>query len=409
MDQHRDTEPLPRWSQELEIAALRGVDHASQGNVPQAESIAVTSVWQLESPDAADRAMSDQAEAYVYRRVAHPNARALATKLATLHGAKRAIVTAQGMSAIAAVAIAGLHPGAQVWMGEELYGETSLLLADHLTRWQVQVRTFDPCDPQQVSQLAAAGPVELVFIETITNPRVRIPDIAAVAGATHQAGGRLVVDNTFATYLLCRPLELGADIVVESLGKQVNGHSDGMLGLIAGQDERHLANIANVVKTFGWASSPLDCYLTHRGLPSLALRMERACANAMALADQLSQIDGVRVVDYPGLVTHTGNAAAIRQFRGGFGWMLCFQIAADRAQVERLFKALRPDIRFVPSLGDSSTTLSHPLSTSHRGTATELLTRLGIDHGTIRVSCGIEPTQWLVDRFSQALQEDCND
>ena len=396
---------LDSWPMELETAALTSADDLINDNSPQAESLALTSVWQLQSPTDAIEAMTGQAETFVYRRVEHPNARSLASKLALLHRASQVVLTAQGMSALAAVAIAHLRPGAHVWMGNELYGETSQLLIRSLAQWQVVVRTFDPCDAEQVLQLSQAKQLDLVFIETLTNPRLRAPNIAQVANATHQAGGKLVVDNTFATHLLCRPLELGADFVVESLGKQVNGHSDGMLGLVAARDTQLMSPIAAAVKTFGWTSSPLDCYLTQRGLLTLAVRMQRACENALALAGCLSHVPGIQRVDYPGLATHSSYPITQQQFRGGFGWMLCFQVAASQQRVEKLFAALRPEIRFVPSLGDVNTTLSHPLLTSHRNTAPETLAILGIDHGTIRVSCGIEPTAWLLHRFKLALRE----
>ncbi len=402
MSQLPNSPELDHWLAELEIAALQTPVPSAGANLPQADSLALTSVWQLESPSAADSAMTGQGESFVYRRVAHPNARSLANKLATLHGATRAVVTAQGMSAIAAIALTGLQPGARVWMGEELYGETSQLLGQRLARWQIEVHTFDPCDAEQVAQLATSR-VDYVFIETLTNPRLRMPDLTRLAEATHQAGGKLVVDNTFATHLLCRPLPLGADLVVESLGKQVNGHSDGMVGMIAGHDPQLMDELARTIKTFGWTSSPLDCYLTQRGLLTMAVRLERACANALALAMCLSTCKAIQQVDYPGLTDSPSRCLAEQQFRGGFGWMICFQVAPDRALVERLFAALRPEIRFVPSLGDVNTTLSHPVSTSHRNTAPQTLERLGIDEGTIRVSCGIEPTQWLVERFSSAL------
>lgn len=408
-------EPTPErdrveaWPSELELAAIFHGDQPTTLNFPQAESLSLTSVWQLASPAAAEAGMRGRTENYVYRRVDHPNAHGLAQRLARLHRATHAIVTAQGMSAVAAVAQLGLQPGAHVWLGHELYGETTQLLTKHLARWQVQVRAFDPCDPVEIDRLSAAAGVSLVFVETITNPRLRVCDIAAVARATHRAGGRLVVDNTFATYQLCRPLEFGADIVVESLGKQVNGHSDAMLGLIASCDEQLMAQLAEVVKTFGWASSPLDCYLTARGLPTLALRLERACTTALALAERLSAMSQVRGVDYPGLADHPQAAIARRQLQAGCGWMLSFKIDPSPARVERLFAALRPAIQFVPSLGDVCTTISHPFTTSHRDSSPDQLARLGIDHGTIRVSCGLEPTPWLIERFSAAIHAACND
>jgi len=406
--------PQVGWQPELEIEALRSAAdpcgatsaeiaaESNLGNAPQAEALSMSSVWQMESLAAADAALAATSKSYGYRRVEHPNARTLAVKLAQLHAAERTVVTAQGMSSVAAVALANLHPGARVWLSKELYGETTLLFASCLRRWQVETEVFDPTSAEHVRRLADAS-VDMVVVETITNPRLHVCDIARLAQATQQAGGLLVVDNTFATHLLCQPLRLGADFVIESLGKQVNGHSDGMLGFVGGRDTKRMVEVANVVKTFGLTSSPLDCYLTHRGLMSLAVRMERVCANSMALAQLLTSLPIVHEVDYPGLPQHADHDIARQQFSGGFGWMVTFRVDMDRSGVERLLSALRPEIRFVPSLGDVCTTVSHPLSTSHRDSSPQALAALGITIGTLRVSCGIEPTEWLLACFRKAL------
>lgn len=405
---------LAAWQPELEIKALHSAADlhgnsstdssagAQLGNVPQAEALSLTSVWQMESLATADAAFTAAGESYAYRRVEHPNARTLAVKLAQLHAAERVIVTAQGMSSVAAVALANLSPGARVWLSEELYGETSQLFASSLRRWQVETEVFDPTNAEHLQKLAGAS-VDMVVVETMTNPRLHVCDIARVAQATKKAGGLLVVDNTFATHLLCQPLRLGADFVIESLGKQINGHSDGMAGFIGGRDAKRMAEVASVVRTLGLTSSPLDCYLTHRGLMSLAVRMERVCANSMALAQLLTTLPIVREVDYPGLPQHADHGIARQQFTGGFGWMVTFRVDMDRAGVERLLSALWPEIRFVPSLGDVCTTVSHPLSTSHRDSTPQALAALGITMGTLRVSCGIEPTEWLIECFRKAL------
>lgn len=386
----------------MELSAAHAADASLPMSLPQAEALSMTSVWQLESLAAADACFTSGGSSYAYRRVEHPNARALAAKLRLLHTAEQALVTAQGMSGIAAVALANLRPGARVWLSQELYGETSQLFTQCLLPWQIETHLFDPTHPDHLRELADRS-ADMVVIETITNPRLRVADIAQVSRAASAAGALLVVDNTFATYLMCQPLQLGADFVVESLGKQVNGHGDGMIGFVGGRDLERMAKVASIVKTFGLTSSPLDCYLTHRGLMTLAVRMERVCVNAQALAESLASLPRVKCVDYPGLTTHAGHQVARQQFRGGFGWMVTFHVDADRAGVERVLQALRPEIRFVPSLGDVSTTVSHPLSTSHRDTPPETLAQVGITQGTIRVSCGIEPTQWLVDCFRRAL------
>jgi cystathionine beta-lyase/cystathionine gamma-synthase len=356
----------------------------------------------MTSPQSADAALAGEEGSFVYRRDGHPNERSLATKLGQLHSAAMAMVTGQGMSAIAATALALLKPKARVAVASELYGKTLQMFSVDLARWGVEHHSFDPTDEPQLAELARSN-TDLVFVETLSNPRLRLPDLQRLARVTHEAGGLLAVDNTFATHLLCKPLELGADIVIESLSKQVNGHSDAMLGLVATRDADIGRRIQSSVSTFGLASSPLDCFLTHRGLTTLALRIDRACQNAMQLARRLSELPQVTQVDYPGLESHPQHSKCLQQLKGGFGWMLSFNIDSDWNGVRGLFEKLAPDIPFLPSLGDICTSVSHPSSTSHRGLTPQARKELGITDGTIRVSCGVEPSEWLADRFCQSL------
>ncbi len=391
-----------KWPIELEILAL-SVNSFEGPNRPQASGISTASVWQMETPAVADAALAGSSDRFVYRRDGHPNERELAEKLAKLHGGAKATITAQGMSSIAAVAMSVLKPGATAWVGNELYGKTSKMFAIDLTNWGVNPQVFDPTNEADLVKLQGAH-ADLVVIETLSNPRLRVPDIRRCSDATHAAGGLLLVDNTFATHLICRPLELGADIVIESLSKMVCGHSDSMLGLAVSADPALAMRLQNTMSTFGMASSPLDCYLTHRGLLTLALRIERAAENAFALATALTKSEFITRVDYPGLVDHPQHWLAKKQFAGTFGWMLSFELDSDRMSVEKLFQALMPEIAFVPSLGDVCTTLSHPATTSHRSLNAMQLASIGISRSTVRVSVGIEPTEWLVKRFASALR-----
>ncbi len=392
----------PQWPSELEILALR-VNPGNGSNRPQASSISTASVWQMESPTSANAALAGTSDRFVYRRDGHPNERELAEKLAKLHGGAQAIITAQGMSSIAAVAMSVLKPGASAWVANELYGKTSKMFAGDLTRWGVNSQAFDPTLEADLEKLRNVK-ADLVIVETLSNPRLRVPDLRRCAEAAHVAGALLMVDNTFATHLICRPLEFGADVVIESLSKMVCGHSDSMLGLAVTADADLAKRLQDAMSTYGMASSPLDCYLTHRGLMTLALRIERAAENAMALANALSKSELIQRVDYPGLSSHPQHALAARQFAGTFGWMLSFELDSTRMSVEQLFDAMLPEIAFVPSLGDVCTTLSHPGSTSHRSLSPNQLTQLGISASTVRVSAGIEPTEWLVDRFASVLR-----
>lgn len=404
----RDPHPLlPPWDDVLETQAL--ADTARWGDEqrqPQAEAIAVASVWQMTSPAVADAALSGARDNFVYRRDGHPNERSLRTKLAALHDAADACMTAQGMSALSAVALTTLQPGSEVWLADELYGKTAQLFNAGLQRWGIKTVSFNPLDENDLQRLAASKS-QLVVVETLSNPRLRVPDIKSLAQATHGAGGLLLVDNTFATHMLCKPLTLGADFVVESLSKQVNGHSDAMLGMVCSDDEQRMRAVGETLSTFGLASSPLDCYLTHRGLMTLAVRIERACQNAARLASSLQQHPAIELVDYPGLEQNheISSRNARSQLTGGFGWMLTFHIEPQRESVAHLFNSLQPEIAFAPSLGDVRTTVSHPATTSHRGYSSSALAALGISEGTIRVSCGLEPADWLIKRFGQALEQ----
>lgn len=400
---HKSTDPIASsWPPSQERNALPGSVTSDLLNnprlKPQAEDLALASVWQMESPADANAALDGAA--FVYRRDGHPNAESLAAHLRQLHGAQSAVLTAQGMSALGALALTILKPGDEVWIAEELYGKSVHLFAKALKQWQVHAQTFDPAgDLQQLANSKAA----MVLVETLSNPRLRLPALEPLVQVCQELDAKLVVDNTFATHLLCRPLDLGADIVIESLGKIVNGHSDAMVGLIASQDAELMDATKATVSTYGMASSPLDCYLTQRGLSSLAVRMQRACENALELSKHLEQHAAVKHLDYPGLKSHPQHLLATQLLHGGFGWMLAMHIDASQENVHRFLDALRPDIPFVPSLGDACTTFSHPTSTSHRGYSAEQLDTLGISFGTIRISCGLEPSSWLLEKFTSAL------
>ena len=383
------------WPAELELTH----PPANSSAAPHAEPLTLSSVWSMPSLDAAESGM--EGDGFVYRRDSHPNARSLAAKLAACHGAAGCVLTAQGMSAIAVAALALLKPGSEVWLARDLYGKTRALFQQGLGPWQIFSRTFDPNSSEDLERIAGSR-AELVIVETISNPRLRVTDIAKLAEVAQRVGGRLLVDNTFASHLIARPLELGADLCMESLTKIVSGHSDAMAGMLCARDEQLLQKIAASVSLYGMTSSPLDCYLTTRGLASLPLRLSAACANALALAERLSQTPQVTAVDYPFLATHPQHALARLQLAAG-GWMLCIEVAGGRAAIERIIERLAPEIPFCPSLGDIQTTVSHPASTSHRALSPTEQSELGITQGTLRISCGAEPTDWLCDKICTAI------
>src|SRR6185437_6135470 len=291
------------------------------------------------------------------------------------------------MAAIAAAILPGLKQGDRVVAGHDLYGKTAALLRGPLAALGVQTQFLDLTDDAAAEQ-ALREPAAVVVVESIANPRLRVPDIARLAVLAHGAGGRLVVDNTFATPYHCRPLALGADVVVHSGTKYFGGHSDVTIGALVA-DAAFVGLARATLSTFGASASPFDCWLTARGIKTLALRMERASANAQRVAEFLLKQPEVLRVEYPGLAGHEHHARAAAQFERGFGAMVTFELRGGEAAASRFVRGLQR-IRFAPSLADVSTTLSHPAKTSHRGYSAAQREALGISGGLIRLSVGIE-------------------
>lgn len=369
---------------------------------PHAAPIYPASVWACESPQQADALLAGREAGYVYQRDGHPNAHLLAEKLRQLHTADRGAVTASGMAALAAALLAHLELGSHAVVGSRMYGKTLALFQSEAARLGIGVTAVDTCDPLAVA--AAIQPsTRLVVAETIANPLLEVADVSALAEVAHQHNTSLLIDNTFASPLLCRPLSLGADLVMESLTKALNGHSDVVLGFLGGREDLW-QRVPAVISTWGLASGPFECWLAERGLATAPLRIERACDNALAAAQFLAeQAPRVAAVHYPGLETHPQHELARRQFGGRFGTVVSFRLAGGRAAADA-FIAAAERIPFCPSLGELSTTLSHPETTSHRGLTPEQRAALGITGGTIRLSVGTESSGFVCEALAQGLR-----
>lgn len=367
---------------------------------PLAPPIHLAAVYRCDSPEQADAMLGGEESGYVYVRDGHPNADMLAEKCRALHGMERAAVCSSGMGALAAACLAVLNEGDHVVASNRLYGRSLKLLSGELPRLKREVSVVDTCD--LAATAAALRPTtRLLIVETITNPTLRVSDIAALADLAHRRGALLLVDNTLASPAVCRPAEFGADLVHESLTKIMNGHSDVLLGLLCG-GATHWDRVPEVVSTWGLAAAPFDCWLAARGLSTLAVRAERACANALRAAEFLSEQPQVAEVCYPGLASHPDHALARRQFGAAFGHMVTFTLRGGLAAATRFIAAAK-GIPFAPSLGDLSTTLSHPASTSHRNLSSSEQAALGIGGGTIRLSVGIESAQTVVAAIRAGL------
>ncbi len=334
---------------------------------PHAEPIYLASVYECESPAAADAMLGGQMPGYVYSRDGHPNAASLAEHCRVLHQADRAAVTNSGMSAMALALITQCTAGDHVLLSNQLYGRSYALFVGEAGRLGIESSIVDTTDPAVVR--AAWQPnTRLLVVETITNPLLRVNDLAALASLAHERGGLLLVDNTLAGPLNCQPLRWGADLVVESLTKIMNGHSDVLLGLLCGH-ARLWERVPATLSTWGWTAPPFESWLAARGLQTLTLRWQQAADNALAVATWLTKQQGIDAVHFPGLPTHTDHALAARQFAAAknaqgqvrCGTLVTFTLAGGWDAATRFIAALRETIPFCPSLGELHTTLSHRL------------------------------------------------
>jgi cystathionine beta-lyase/cystathionine gamma-synthase len=350
-----------------------------------APALQLSTVYTIRDLDQIEALYENRESGFIYARDGHPNAAQLAAKIAALEGAEAARICASGMAAESAVLLTLLEVGSHVALSEGVYGKTGALVARELARFGVTHTLFDATWPETLRE-ALTPATRLAMVETISNPLVRVADIPGLAEVTRAAGISLVVDHTFAP-LLCRPLEMGAEVVLHSLTKLIGGHSDVTLGVFAGS-KAFVEQASAVASTFGLTGNPFDCWLALRGLATLGVRSPRACSTALDLSRRLEGHPRVRAVHYPGLPSHPDHALARRLLQGGYGTIAALDLGG-RAQADTFIRGLR-HIPFAPSLADVSTTLSHPASTSHRTLSANEQAMRGITPGLVRLSFGLE-------------------
>jgi cystathionine beta-lyase/cystathionine gamma-synthase len=366
---------------------------------PLAPPIEISTVYCLADLDHVEAVYDGTAKGFIYARDAHPNAGQLAEKLARLEGAEAGLVCASGMGAVAAVFLSLLSQNDHALVSAGVYGKTSALVGRQLARWGITHDVFDPADPGAIKPLFAPT-TRLIFVETISNPLLRVADLDSLAALARGAGIPLVVDNTFAP-LICRPIDHGASLVIHSATKMIGGHSDLTLGVVVGA-RTAVEPIRSVASTLGQTGNPFESWLALRGLATLSLRMDRACRSALELARRFETHGQVARIIYPGLASHHDHAVAQGLLADGYGAMITIDLG-DRSHAETFIRGL-PSIRFAPSLGDVQTTLSHPATTSHRGQDAAQLARQGITAGMVRLSIGLEDPDDLWREFRGALE-----
>lgn len=363
--------------------------------------IYMTSTYSFASAEEGAAIFRGEQDGYVYGRTKNPTQALLEDRLADLEGAEAGLVLASGMAAISATAWSLLSAGDRVVVDRILYGNSFTLFTKGLTRFGITVELADFTRPEEVAQ-ALRTPARAVYFETPANPNLRVIDIAAIAALARGAGALTIVDNTFATPVLQRPLEHGADLVVHSATKFLGGHGDLLAGAVLGRaDMIKQIRLHGLRYLTGATVSPLNAFLILRGLKTLELRVERHCRSALAVAQMLEAHPAVASVSYPGLDSFAQRAAARRQMASG-GGLVAFELAGGMAAGLRMMNALKIVQRAV-SLGDAESLIQHPASMTHAAYSPQERAEHGISDGLVRMSVGLETTEDILADLGQAL------
>jgi len=385
------------------VAIHHGYDpfpHCGALNPP----VFLSSTFAFEDSAAGTARFAGESAGYIYSRVGNPTVRVLEDRVAALEGGGAALATASGMGAITAVLWTLLESGDEIVADKTLYGCTFGLLKHQIERFGVTTHFVDLTDPNELRH-SITPRTRLVFTETPANPNMRVVDISATAAICKQAGAILVVDNTYCTPYLQKPIELGADLVVHSATKYLGGHGDLIAGVVVGRRD-HIDQIRQVgIKEMNGACiSAFDAFLILRGLKTLALRMDRHCSTAQKLAEDLRTHPAVQWVAYPGLEDHPERRRLIkRQMRAG-GGMIALELRGGLAAGRAFMDATRIATRAV-SLGDAETLIQHPASMTHVSYSAEERARHGFSDGLIRLSVGLEDYEDLRDDLLTALDK----
>lgn len=375
-----------------------GIERSQYGET--AEALYLTSGFVYDDAEQAEATFKGTVQHFQYSRFGNPTVAMLERRLALLEGAEACCATATGMAAVTAALLAQLKAGDRVVASRALFGSCHWIVSTLLPRFGIESVFVDGGDLDQW-RAALAQPAAVVLLETPSNPMLDILDLRAVADLAHAAGAVVVVDNVFATPLLQKPLELGADVVVYSCTKHIDGQGRVLGGAVLGTRKWIDETLHPFVRNTGPALSPFNAWLLLKGLETLALRVEAGCRSAAAVADFLAARPEVAQVWYPTRADHPQRALAMAQMSAG-GTLVTFEMKGGQPAAYRFMNALRL-LRVSNNLGDSKSLVTHPATTTHMRLAAEERARLGITEGVVRLSVGLEDVEDIKDDLAQAL------
>tara|TARA_R100000365_G_C2745588_1_gene74498 strand:+ start:2513 stop:3763 length:1251 start_codon:yes stop_codon:yes gene_type:complete len=361
----------------------------------------LTSTFAFPDAETGGALFAGDAEGHIYSRISNPTVSLLESRIASLEGAEAAIATASGMGAISATLWTLVKPGDEIITDETLYGCTFAFMRDGLSRFGVKITHVDLRDPEKLAA-AISDTTRVVYFETPANPNMRLVDIRAVSDIARAVGALTIVDNTYASPLLTRPIELGADFVLHSATKYLGGHGDLVAGIVCGRAEPiQDIRMIGVKDMTGSVMAPFNAMLVMRGLKTLQLRMQRHCESGQKIAEWLEAQPSVSVVHYPGLPSHPQHELAKRQM-DGFGGMIAFELDGGYQAGIDMMNRLQL-IRRAVSLGDAETLIQHPASMTHSTYTEEERAAHGISDGLIRLSVGLEDVSDILTDLERAL------
>lgn len=363
--------------------------------------IYMTSTFAFETAEAGSEMFKGERPGYIYGRTRNPTQTILEERMASLEGGEVGMTTGSGMAAMSSVMLSLLSAGDEVVIDHTLYGNTFAYFTQALPRFGIVVRIADFMNPETLTAQLSEK-TRVVYFETPANPNLRVIDIAEIVRRAHKVGALVVVDNTFATPALQRPLEFGADVIVHSATKYLGGHGDLLGGIVVGPKETMTkVRQAGLRWITGATLSPFNCFLLLRGLKTLEIRMERHSASAQMMAEFLVKHPKVRNISYPGLPDFPQHALAKKQM-SGFGGLIGFELEGGLAPSMALMNKLKLITRAV-SLGDAETLIQHPASMTHAIYGAEERAKHGISDGLLRLSIGLENADDILDDMEQAL------
>jgi O-succinylhomoserine sulfhydrylase len=364
------------------------------------EGLFLTSGYVYSSAEEAEAAFKDEIDRFVYSRYGNPTVHMFQERMRLLEGTEACFATASGMSAVFVALAALLGKGDRVVSSRGLFGSCFVILDEILPRWGVETVFVDGTDLDQWAK-ALSEPAAAVFFESPSNPMQELVDIQAVCDLAHSAGAKVVVDNVFGTPVFSKPMELGADIIVYSTTKHIDGQGRTLGGAILGTSEFIDGPVKNLMRHTGPSMSPFNAWVLLKGVETMSLRVERMATSALELASALEEHPKVSRVLYPWLASHPQNDLAKRQMYGG-GTVVTFELVGGKEEAFKVMNALQI-IDISNNLGDSKSMITHPATTTHRRLGPEARLAVGITDGVLRVSVGLEDVRDLLEDLANAL------